>query len=310
MEQKKYKRNAPHIKSRMTTARIMRIILLALLPSGVYGVWHFGKNAAMVIALTCISALVTEILFDKIVKKTAAFGEFRGLVTGLLMAYCLPPTVKWYVAVTAGIGCVLIMQLSGHFFQRNVVSPVILMRLILMYIFSRQMSDYVLDGLTMATPLAVMKNDGAVDTLSMIFGNIGGCIGETSALLLCAGAILLILYGIMDFRVSGMYLFSFAAFMAVFGGHGLSSYYLTAQLAGGGLMLVIWFIAPAYSTLPITKAGRWIYGILLGVMTGMFRLFSNSPESLCFAILISNLFVPLIEKMTMPCPFGIERGRL
>lgn len=310
MELKNYKRNAPHIKSRMTTAKIMQVILLALVPSGVYGIWHFGKNAAMVIALTCISAVVTEILFDKITKKPAAFVELKGLVTGLLMSYCLPPTVEWYVAVTAGIGCALLMQLSGHFFHRNVVSPVILTRLLLMYIFNAQMSDYVLDGLTMATPLALMKNDGAVDTLSMILGNTGGCIGETSALLLCAGAILLILCGIMDFRVSGMYLFSFSAFMAVFGGHGLSSYYLTAQLAGGGLMLAIWFIAPAYSTLPITKTGRWIYGILLGVMTGMFRLFGNTPESLCCAILISNLFVPLIEKMTIPRPFGIEKGQL
>lgn len=310
MEEKNDKRNAPYIKSRMTTAKIMQMILLALLPAGIYGVWHFGKNAAMIIAVTCIFAVMTEVVFDKAAKKPAAVGELRGLVTGLLMSYCLPSSVAWYVAASAGIGCILIMKLSEHFFHRNVVSPVILTRLLLMYVYHRQMPDYVLDGLTMATPLAVMKNEGMVDALSMIIGNTGGCIGETSVLLLCAGAILLILCGIMDFRVSGMYLFSFSAFMAVFGGHGLSSYYLTAQLAGGGLMLAIWFIAPAYSTLPITKKGRWLYGILLGVLTGIFRLFGNAPETLCYAILIANLFVPVIEKMTIRRPFGVEKGQL
>ena len=107
-----------------------------------------------------------------------------------------------------------------------------------------------------------------------------------------------------------MYLFSFAAFMAVFGGQGLSSYYLTAHLAGGGMMLALWFVATDYSTLPITKDGRWIYGILLGILTGIFRLFGPAAENLCYAILIANLCVPLIEKFTVRRPFGVEKGQL
>ena len=214
------------------------------------------------------------------------------------------------MAVAAGVLCALVARISFHFFCRNVVSPVILIRLILMFAFADQMSTYVLDGLTMATPLAVLKEGGEVNTLYMTFGNTGGCIGETSALLLCLGAIFLIMMGIMDFRVSGMYLFSFAAFMAVFGGHGLSSYYLTSHLAGGGFMLALWFIAPAYSTIPITKDGRWIYGMILGVLTGFFRLFGTGAENLCYAILIANLFVPLLEKITIRRPFGVEKGQL
>lgn len=310
MEQNLYKAGPPYAKGPLTTNKIMLYIILSLVPAGIFGVWSFGPNAGLVILLTCVSSVITEALFEKLTKKPVTVKDCRALLTGLIMSYCLPPQVKWYVAVTAGILCALIMQVSLHFFYRNVVSPVILTRLILMAVFRSQMSAYVFEGLTMATPLAVLKEEGTVNTLYMILGRTGGCIGETSTLLLCLGAVFLILVGIMDFRVSGMYLFSFAAFMALFGGHGLSSYYLTAQLAGGGFMLALWYIAPAYSTLPVTKDGRFVYGVLLGVLTGLFRLFGNSPENLCLAILIANLCVPLIEKVTLRRPFGVEKGSL
>lgn len=310
MEQMIYGMSAPHRKGSITTVRIMLCMIVALIPAGVHGVWRYGMNAGVIILLTCLSAVVTEALFELLTKKPVTVKDLRGLTTGLIMSYCLPPTVEWYVAVAAGVLCALVARISFHFFCRNVVSPVILIRLILMFAFADQMSTYVLDGLTMATPLAVLKEGGEVNTLYMTFGNTGGCIGETSALLLCLGAIFLIMMGIMDFRVSGMYLFSFAAFMAVFGGHGLSSYYLTSHLAGGGFMLALWFIAPAYSTIPITKDGRWIYGMILGVLTGFFRLFGTGAENLCYAILIANLFVPLLEKITIRRPFGVEKGQL
>lgn len=310
MEQIIYGTSAPHLKGSLTTRKLMLYIILSLLPAGIYGIWRYGKHAGIVILLTCAFALATEIVYELIAKKPVVVTDCRTLLTALIMSYCLPPDVEWYVAVLAGILCALLMQINYHFFARNMVSPVILTRLILMLCFREQMNTYVLDGLTMATPMAQLKNGESVNTLFMIVGNTGGCIGETSTLLLCAGAIFLILMGIMDFRVTGMYLFSFAAFMAAFGGHGLSSYYLTAQLAGGGFMLALWYIAPAYSGLPITKDGRWLYGLLLGIMTGIFRLYGPFAENLCFAILISNLFVPLIEKITIRRPFGVEKGQL
>ncbi len=219
MEQKIYGTGAPHLKGRMTTQKIMQCIILALLPAGIHGIYRYGWNAGLIILLTCGSAVVTEYLFEKIMKKPIRVGELRVLVTGLIMSYALPPGISWYVAVLAGVLCALIMQSSLHFFSKNVVSPVILTRLFLMVAFSREMFTYALDGVTMATPLDALKAEEVVDTLDMIFGNTGGCIGETSAVLLCAGAIFLIMMGIMDFRVAGMYMFSFAAFMAVFGGN-------------------------------------------------------------------------------------------
>ncbi len=310
MQQNIYGTSAPHMKGRFTTSKIMQCILLALLPAGIHGVYRYGLNAGLIIVVTCATAVATEFLFEKIMKKPVRVGDLRVLVTGLIMSYCLPPSVNWYIGVIAGCMCALVMMLSTQFLNRNVVSPVILTRLILMYAFSAEMSTYVFDGLTMATPLNVFKADGAVNTLYMIFGNTGGCIGETSTILLCAGAIFLIMMGIMDFRVTGMYLFSFAAFMAVLGGHGLSSYYLTTHLAGGGFMLTLWFIAPAYSSIPITKGGRWLYGIVLGALTGLFRLFGPNAENICFAILIANLTVPVLEKITIRRPFGVEKGSL
>lgn len=310
MEQTIYGTSAPHMKGRMTTDKIMLCIILALIPAGIHGVWRYGLNAGLIILLTCVSAVATEFVFQKATKKPVTVKDCRVLLTGLIMSYCLPPSIAWYIAVLAGILCALIMQISLHFFYKNVVSPVILTRLLLMFAFQSEMSTYAFDGLTMATPLAVLKEEGTVNTLYMILGNTGGCIGESSTILLCAGAIFLIMMGIMDFRVTGMYLFSFAAFMAVFGGQGLSSYYLTAHLAGGGFMLALWYIAPAYSSMPITKGGRWLYGIVLGLLTGFFRLFGPSAENLCYAILIANLFVPVLEKITIRRPFGVEKGRL
>lgn len=310
MEQKMNSMNAPHIRGSLSTEKIMLYFVLALVPAGIHGVWRYGLNAGLLILCTCVSAVITEFAFQKLMKKPVTVKEYRVLVMSIVMAYSLPPSASWYLGIFAGVLSALIMEVSLHYLCRNIVSPVILTRLIMMYAFSGEMFTYVFDGVTMATPLAVLKSDGMVNTLHMIFGNTGGCIGESATILLCVGAIFLILMGVMDFRVTGMYLLSFAAFMALFGGHGLSSYYLTAHLAGGGFMLALWFIAPDYSTLPITKGGRWIYGTILGLLTGIFRLFGPGAENICFAILIANLTVPYIEKITIRRPFGIEKGRL
>ncbi|MBR4139538.1 MAG: RnfABCDGE type electron transport complex subunit D [Lachnospiraceae bacterium] len=310
MEQMIYGMSAPHIRGRLSTEKIMGAFMLALLPAGIHGVWRYGWNAGIVILATCVSAVLTEVVFQKIAKKPVTVKDGRGLLTALIMAYCLPPSIDWYLGVFAGVFCTLLMQLSLHYFRRNVVSPIIATRLLMMYAFSSKMFTYVFDGLTMATPLSALKQNGEVNTLFMILGKTGGCIGESSTILLCLGAIFLILKGVMDFRVTGMYLLSFAGFMTVFGGHGLSSYYLTAHMAGGGFMLTLWFIAPAFSTLPITKGGRWLYGTVLGLLTGFFRLFGPAAENICFAVLIANLCVPFIEKITIRRPFGIEKGQL
>ena len=155
--------------------------------------------------------------------------------------------------------------------------------------------------------------EGALDqvnTMDMLIGTIPGTIGETSVIAIVIGAIFLILMGVIDLRIPGTYIVTFVIFVGIFGhvAHPEIGFfdptYLTAHLCGGGLMLGAWFMATDYVTSPITKKGQYLYGICLGVLTGLFRIFGGSAEGVSYAIIISNLLVPLIEKVTLPKPFG------
>ena len=141
-------------------------------------------------------------------------------------------------------------------------------------------------------------------SFDMMMGNIRGTIGETSVVAIMIGAMFLILMGVIDLRIPGTYIVTFVIFITLFGGHGFDPQYITAHLCGGGLMLGAWFMATDYVTSPITPKGQFVYGIILGVLTGLFRLFGGSAEGVSYAIIISNLLVPLIEKVTLPKPFG------
>ena len=143
----------------------------------------------------------------------------------------------------------------------------------------------------------------------MLLGNIPGTIGETSVICLLAGAIFLILMGVIDLKIPGTYIVTFAIFMLIFGGHGFDLNYLTAQLCGGGLILGAFFMATDYVTSPITPLGKIIFGIILGVMTGVLRVFGGSAEGVSYAIIFSNLLVPLIERFTVPRAFGIVKEK-
>ena len=160
-----------------------------------------------------------------------------------------------------------------------------------------------------ATPLAQLKAGESVNTFDMLIGNTAGTIGETSVIAIMIGAIFLLLMGVIDLRIPGTYIVTFALFIGIFGGFvdGIGFFnvqYMTAELCGGGLMLGAWFMATDYVTSPITKKGQIVYGILLGCLTGLFRLFGGSAEGVSYAIIFSNLLVPLIERVPLPKPFG------
>ena len=164
--------------------------------------------------------------------------------------------------------------------------------------------------MTGPTPLAALKAGESVNTMDMLLGTIPGTIGETSVIAIIIGAIFLILTGVIDLRIPGTYIVTFVIFVGIFGQFtdaqaGLfDPQYITAHLCGGGLMLGAWFMATDYVTSPITKKGQYVYGVLLGILTGLFRLFGGSAEGVSYAIIISNLLVPLIERVTLPKPFG------
>ena len=295
---------SPHIRSKITTGNIMFYVLLALLPASAFGIYTFGLSALWVILITTGTAVVTEYVYQKLMHKKVTIGDFSAALTGLLLALNLPSTAPWWLCVLGSIFAILVVKQVFGGLGQNFMNPALGARCFLLISFTGRMTTFTYDGVTGATPLAILKAGDSVDLLDMLIGNIAGTIGETSTIAILIGAIFLVVMGIIDLRIPGSYILSFVAFIVIFGGRGFDLNYITAHLCGGGLMLGAWFMATDYVTSPITKSGQVIYGICLGVLTGLFRLFGGSAEGVSYAIIFSNLLVPLIEKITIPKPFG------
>jgi len=296
--------SSPHIRSKVTTGSIMLYVIIALLPATIFGVYTFGVPALFVVLITTASAVLTEYIYQKLMKKKVTIGDFSAALTGLLLALNLPAEAPWWMCVLGSVFAILIVKQVFGGLGQNFMNPALGARCFLLISFTGRMTSFVYDGVTGATPLALLKAGESVNLMDMLIGNEAGTIGETSVIAILIGAMFLIAMGIIDLRIPGTYLVSFVVFIVLFGGHGLDITYITAHLCGGGLMLGAWFMATDYVTSPITKSGQIIYGICLGVLTGLFRLFGGSAEGVSYAIIFSNLLVPLIEKITLPKPFG------
>ena len=283
----------------------MLTVVIGLLPATVFGIWNFRhENAWILVVVTTAAAVLSEYIYEKLMHKPITINDFSAVVTGLLLALNLPPTLPWWMGVLGSVfAIVVVKQLFGGLGQ-NFMNPALAARCFLLICFTGQMTSFVYDGVTGPTPLADLKAGEAVNTMDMLIGNIRGTIGETSVIAIMIGAMFLILMGVIDLTIPASYLISFVVFIVIFGGHGLDPQYITAHLCGGGLMLGAWFMATDYVTSPITTKGRILYGVCMGLLTGLFRLFGGSAEGVSYAIIISNLLVPLIEKITLPKPFG------
>lgn len=297
--------SSPHIRSRITTGNIMLMVIIALLPATAFGIVNFGLSALMVIIVTVASAVLTEYAYQKFMHKKVTITDLSAVVTGLLLALNMPPTAPWWMCVLGSIFAILVVKQVFGGLGQNFMNPALGARCFLLISFTGRMTTFVYDGVSGATPLALLKAGEKVNVFDMFLGNIGGTIGETSVVAILIGAIFLLVKGIIDIRIPGTYIVSFVIFIIIFGGRGLDLNYIAAHLCGGGLMLGAWFMATDYVTCPITKRGKIVYGICLGVLTGLFRLFGGSAEGVSYAIIFSNLLVPLIEKVTLPKPFGM-----
>lgn len=288
------------------------MVAIALLPASVFGVYNFGLPALGMLITTTAAAVLTEWAYEKLMHKKVTIHDFSAVVTGLLLGLNMPPTAPWWMGALGSVfGILVVKQLFGGLGQ-NFMNPALGARCFLLISFTGPMTKFVYDGMTGPTPLAYIK-EGAmseINTMDMLIGKIPGTIGETSVFAIIIGAIFLILMGVIDLRIPGTYIVTFVIFIGIFGPFSnadvgfFDPYYITAHLCGGGLMLGAWFMATDYVTSPITKKGQIVYGVCLGVLTGLFRLFGGSAEGVSYAIIISNLFVPLIEKITLPKPFG------
>ena len=310
--------SSPHIRSKATTGNIMMWVVIALLPATAFGIYNFrDTNAWLLVLVTVASAVLTEYIYEKLMHKKNTIQDFSAVVTGLLLALNLPPTAPLWMGALGSIFAILIVkQLFGGLGQ-NFMNPALGARCFLLISFTGRMTNFVYDGISGATPLAIIRSNvqsgnallSGVNTMDMLVGNIGGTIGETSVLAIMAGAMLLIGLGIIDLKIPGSYLAAFVIFIGICGGFVneigfFNSDYIVAELCGGGIMLGAWFMATDYVTAPITKTGQIVYGVVLGILTGIFRLFGGSAEGVSYAIIIGNLLVPLIERVTLPKPFG------
>lgn len=297
--------SSPHIRDKVTSSNIMLMVVISLLPATFFGIWNFRhENAWILIVVTTAAAVLAEYFWEKLMHKPVTIKDFSAVVTGLLLALNLPPTLPWWMGVVGAFFAIIVVkQLFGGLGQ-NFMNPALGARCFLLICFAGKMTNFVYDGVTGPTPLANLKAGESVDSFAMLIGNTSGTIGETSVIALMIGAMFLILMGVIDLRIPGTYILTFVIFISLFGGHGFDPQYITAHLCGGGLMLGAWFMATDYVTSPITSKGKIVYGICLGCLTGLFRLFGGSAEGVSYAIIISNLLVPLIEKATLPKPFG------
>ncbi len=296
--------SGPHVRSKYTTGKIMGLVLLALLPTTGYGIYHFGLNSALIVVISVATCVLTELVYELIMKQKVTVGDLSAAVTGLLLALNMPPTAAWWLPVIGGVFAIIFVKMLFGGLGQNFMNPALGGRCFLVICFAARMTNFNYDGMTSATPLALIKSGQSVNLKDMVFGNIAGTIGETSVIAIMIGAIIMLVFGIIDLRIPLTYIVTLIIFMGLFSGHGWDPYYLLAQLSGGGLMLGAFFMATDYATSPITDTGKIIYGICLGIMTGIFRCFGSSAEGVSFAIIFCNLLVPLIEEYTLPKCFG------
>ena len=294
----------PHIRSKVSTDKIMLMVVIALLPATGFGIYNFGIRALFHVLITIASCVISELIFELIVKKKITVGDMSAVVTGLLLALNLPVSAPLWIGIVGGAFAIMVVKMMFGGLGQNFMNPALAARCFLLISFPSLMTDFTCDAYSGATPLASLKAGESVNVYNMIIGKTAGTIGETSMVAIVLGAVLLMLIGIIDIKIPGSYILTFVIFIGLFGGHGFDPYYLSAHLAGGGLMLGAFFMATDYVTRPVTRAGQVIFGIILGLLTGIFREFGASAEGVSYAIIIGNLLVPLITRYSSPKPFG------
>jgi len=325
--------SSPHVRSKDTTAVLMRDVVIALIPAAAFGVYNFGLRALVTILVCVASCVLTELIYEKGMKKNVTIGDYSAVVTGMILAMNLPASVPFWMPILGGVFAILIVkQLFGGLGQ-NFMNPALAGRCFLMISFAGRMTNFAvekgsqlwngamgIDGFSGATPLALVENTEAskaaievsasgADVLHMFIGTTAGTIGETSVIALAIGGAYMIYRKVISPKIPCIYILTTLVFMALFGGHlstGDLLPFLAAQLCGGGLVFGAFFMATDYVTSPITPRGQIVFAVCLGVLTGIFRAFGPSAEGVSYAIILCNLLVPLIEKVTMPVAFGRE----
>ena len=296
---------APHITGADSTQKIMQRVCLALCPTLVAAVVIFGVNALILTAITVAACVFFEWASCKLMHRENPTGDFSAVVTGMLLAFNLPATLPWWMAlVGAFIAIVIVKQLFGGL-GYNFANPAIVGRIAMAMGFAGAMSSYPhpegLDALTSATPLAVADQLGSESYVTLLLGNHGGVLGETCAITLLAGGLYLIWTKVISPTIPVTYLATVAVLSLAAGRDPV------VQLLSGGLILGAFFMATDYVTSPTTTKGKLVFGIGLGVITCAIRFLGTMAEGVSFSILLMNLVVPYIEELTRQDRLGIAK---
>ncbi len=300
----------PHVRDDITTSAIMRDVLIAMIPTALYGIAQWGFNAALVVILTTVAAVLAEFVYEKLMKLPITIGDFSAAVTGLILALNCPPDIPaWIPVLGAFFAIIVVKQLYGGL-GCNFMNPALAARCFLLISFAGKMTSFTgvgVDATSSATPLALMKTAGETQDLAAMFlGRIPGTIGEVSKLCLLIGALYLIVRKVISPKIPLIYIATVAVFTLIFGGRGFDLYYVACEICGGGLIFGAFFMATDYVTSPITPNGQIVFAVVLGLLTGIFRLFGGSAEGVSYAIILTNILVPSINKLTIPKAFGRE----
>lgn len=301
--------SSPHIHSKYSVKGIMRDVVIALLPATAAGIYFFKLQAALVILVSVLSCMAAEALWQKMTKQKITVDDYSAVVTGLLLAFNLPAAVPLWIPFVGGFFAIIIVKQFFGGLGQNFMNPALAARAFLLASWPVQMTNWTVDGVSAATALGILKEgNGTLPSLMNVFvGNVGGCIGETSVIALLIGGAYLMYKRVISWHVPVTYIGTVFVLTWIFGRGGFMTGNPVYEIFAGGLMLGAIFMATDYSSSPMTPKGQIIMGIGCGVLTSIIRIYGGYPEGVSYSILLMNLFVPLIDKYTVPKAFGEVR---
>ena len=313
--------SSPHVHSKLTTRNIMRTVLVALLPSLIASVVFFGFRALTVTAVSAAACVFFEWAWCKVLKIKSKVYDLSAVVTGVLLAFVCPVTIPYWTIILGDFFAIIVVKMLFGGLGRNIVNPALAGRAF-MFSWPVLMSTWVkvgfenaanpfkaVDVVTAATPLAALHQGQMCEEpiWQLFVGNVGGCIGETSALLLLVGLVILLQRRIITARIPLAYIGTVAILTFLFPLGNARIDWMLAQIFGGGLMLGAIFMATDYVTSPLTHLGQIVYGIGCGVLTVMIRYFGGYNEGVSYAILCMNCCVVLLDRIGRPVKFGAPK---
>ncbi len=298
---------APHIRKDRYISTTMRDVIIALMPALLASVYFFGIRSILVTILSVAGCVLSEYIWNKLCGKENTIGDLSAAVTGVLLAMCLPVSVPLYIPVVGGVFAIIIVKCFFGGLGQNIVNPALAARAFLLASWPVAMTDWTIDSVSGATPLALLKEGRTQlpNLLDLFLGtNIQGCIGEVSALLLMIGGIYLIIRKVITPVIPVTYLVTLGIFGFIFNPSGLFHGDFLFTILSGGAMLGAFFMATDYTTSPLTAKGQFIYAFGAGLITGVIRIYGGYPEGVTYGILIMNIVTPLIDKAVVPKTFG------